>query len=155
MIGLAGPYGFNPMKYRSTRPIFADVEVIEKAMPVTFACSVKTPLLLFHGADDSIVIPENSRELKRRVDAMCWECQRMSSLTILGIFLLCSGYPILFLQRMQFNHPLKYSCNHSLSSQVMARKKVNRQLSAFKSQCLQRVVSGGFGHPLKALPTVK
>jgi acetyl esterase/lipase len=70
MIGLAGPYGFNPMKYRSTRPIFADVEVIEKAMPVTFACSAKIPLLLFHGADDSIVIPENSRELKRRV----YEC---------------------------------------------------------------------------------
>jgi dipeptidyl aminopeptidase/acylaminoacyl peptidase len=69
MIGLAGPYGFNPMKYRSTRPIFAGVEVIENAMPVTFACSAKTPLLLFHGADDSIVIPENSRELKRRVDA--------------------------------------------------------------------------------------
>jgi len=67
MIGLAGPYGFNPMKYRSTRPIFADVEIIEKAMPVTFACSVKIPLLLFHGADDNIVIPENSRELKRRV----------------------------------------------------------------------------------------
>ena len=69
MIGLAGPYGFNPMNYRSTRPIFADVEVIEKAMPVTFACSAKIPLLLFHGADDSVVIPENSRELKRRVDA--------------------------------------------------------------------------------------
>ena len=70
MIGLAGPYGFNPMKYRSTRPIFEDVEVIEKAMPVTFACSAKIPLLLFHGADDSIVIPENSRELKRRA----YEC---------------------------------------------------------------------------------
>lgn len=68
MIGLAGPYGFNPMAYRSTRPIFADVEVIENAMPVTFACSAKIPLLLFHGADDSVVIPENSRELKRRVD---------------------------------------------------------------------------------------
>ena len=69
MIGLAGPYGFNPMKYRSTRPIFADVELIEKAMPVTFACSAKIPLLLFHGAEDSIVIPENSRELNRRVYA--------------------------------------------------------------------------------------
>lgn len=70
MIGLAGPYGFDPMKYRSTRPIFADVEVIEKAMPVTFACSAMIPLLLFHGADDSVVFPENSRELKRRV----YEC---------------------------------------------------------------------------------
>jgi acetyl esterase/lipase len=70
MIGLAGPYGFNPMNYKSTRPIFADVEVIEKAMPLTFSCSAKTPILLFHGADDSIVTPENSRELKRRV----YEC---------------------------------------------------------------------------------
>ena len=70
MVGLGGPYGFNPMKYRSTRPIFADLEAIEKAMLVTFACSAKIPLLLFHGADDSIVIPENSRALKRRV----YEC---------------------------------------------------------------------------------
>lgn len=68
MIGLAGPYGFNPMEYRSTRPIFADVEVIEQAMPVTFACSAKTPLLLFHGAGDGTVIPENSKALKRRVE---------------------------------------------------------------------------------------
>jgi acetyl esterase/lipase len=70
MIGLAGPYGFNPMKYRSTRPIFTNVGSIEKAMPVTFACSAKLPILLIHGADDGVVIPENSRELKRRV----YEC---------------------------------------------------------------------------------
>ena len=70
MIGLAGPYGFNPMKYRSTRPIFADVESIEKTMPITFACSEKLPLLLIHGLDDRVVIPENSRELKRRA----YEC---------------------------------------------------------------------------------
>ena len=66
MIGLAGPYGFDPMQYRSTQPIFAEVESIEKTMPLTFACSEKLPLLLIHGLDDSIVIPENSRELKRR-----------------------------------------------------------------------------------------
>ncbi len=70
MIGLAGPYGFNPMKYRSTKPIFADVESIEKTMPITFACSEKLPLLLIHGLDDRVVIPENSRELKRRA----YEC---------------------------------------------------------------------------------
>ena len=69
MIGLAGPYGFNPMKYRSTRPIFAEVESIEKTMPITFACSEKLPLLLIHGLDDRVVIPENSRELKRRAYA--------------------------------------------------------------------------------------
>ncbi len=70
MIGLAGPYGFNPMQYRSTRPIFADVESIEETMPITFACSEKLPLLLIHGLDDRVVIPENSRELKRRT----YEC---------------------------------------------------------------------------------
>jgi acetyl esterase/lipase len=70
MIGLAGPYGFNPMKYKSTQPIFAEVESIEKTMPITFACSEKLPLLLIHGLDDSVVVPENSRELKRRV----YEC---------------------------------------------------------------------------------
>ena len=70
MIGLAGPYGFNPLEYRSTRPIFADVEVIESAMPITFACSAEIPLLLFHGVNDRVVIPENSQELERRV----YEC---------------------------------------------------------------------------------
>ena len=67
MIGLAGPYGFNPMEHRSTRPIFSDVEVIELAMPVTFACSARIPILLFHGSDDSVVVPENSKDLERRV----------------------------------------------------------------------------------------
>jgi acetyl esterase/lipase len=67
MIGLAGPYGFNPMEYNSTRPIFANVEVIDTARPVSFACSAKVPpLLLLHGLEDSVVIPENSLELKRR-----------------------------------------------------------------------------------------
>lgn len=68
MIGLAGPYGFNPMNYRSIRPIFAGVQNIENTMPVTFACSTEVPLLLIHGRDDSVVIPENSKELKRRTD---------------------------------------------------------------------------------------
>jgi dipeptidyl aminopeptidase/acylaminoacyl peptidase len=39
-------------------------------MPITFACSEKLPLLLIHGLDDGIVIPENSRELQRRT----YEC---------------------------------------------------------------------------------
>jgi len=70
MIGLAGPYGFNPMEYRSTRPIFSNVEVIDTARPISFACSAKIPLLLLHGIEDGVVIPENSRALERRV----YEC---------------------------------------------------------------------------------
>lgn len=68
MIGLAGPYGFDPRKYRSTRPIFSDSKPVEKTQPVTFACSAKSPFLLFHGEDDNVVIAENSRELKRKID---------------------------------------------------------------------------------------
>jgi len=69
LIGLAGPYGFNPLEYRSTRPIFADVDVIDTAKPVSFACSAHPALLLLHGSEDHVVIPENSIELKRRARA--------------------------------------------------------------------------------------
>ena len=96
MIGLAGPYGFNPMEYESTRPIFADVEIIEKAMPVTFACSANIPLLLFHGEDDSLVFPENSRELSRRV----YECEgsvRYLELDDMGHFSIVLGLSDSFL----------------------------------------------------------
>ena len=69
MIGLAGPYGFDPRKYRSTRPIFSGVEPVDKAKPVSFACSAVSPLLLLHGLDDSVVVAKNSRELSRRIDS--------------------------------------------------------------------------------------
>ena len=68
MIGLAGPYGFDPMKYRSTRPIFAGSKPTAKTKPVTYACSATSPLLLFHGEDDGVVIAENSRELSRSIN---------------------------------------------------------------------------------------
>lgn len=68
MIGLAGPYGFNPLEYRSTRPIFAAADPLDSARPVTFACAAAAPLLLLHGDSDTVVIPENSRELKQRVE---------------------------------------------------------------------------------------
>lgn len=69
MIGLAGPYGFDPRKYRSTRPIFSGVEPVDKAKPLSFACSAVSPLLLLHGVGDSVVVAKNSRELSRRIDS--------------------------------------------------------------------------------------
>jgi dipeptidyl aminopeptidase/acylaminoacyl peptidase len=120
MIGLAGPYGFNPMKYRSTRPVFADVEAIEKAMPVTFACSAKIPLLLFHGADDSIVIPENSRELKRRV----YECAgnvKYVELDDIGHFSIVLGLSDSFLAEDAIQSPIEIFLQ-SLSQQSGSRK---------------------------------
>ncbi|THB72724.1 MAG: alpha/beta hydrolase [Desulfobulbaceae bacterium] len=67
LIGLAGPYGFDPRKYRSTRPIFPETLPVEQAQPVNFACPSQAPILLLHGADDSVVITENSRVLSQRV----------------------------------------------------------------------------------------
>ena len=69
MIGLAGPYGFDPWKYRSTRPIFSDVKPVDKVKPVSFACSAVSPFLLFHGEDDSVVVAKNSQDLSRRIDS--------------------------------------------------------------------------------------
>jgi len=67
MIGLAGPYGFDPRKYRSTRPIFPETIPVEKTQPVNYACNSRIPVLLLHGADDSVVITENSRALGQKV----------------------------------------------------------------------------------------
>lgn len=69
MIGLAGPYGFDPSEYRSTRPIFSDVNPVDKVKPVNFACSAVSPLLLFHGSDDSVVDARNSQDLSQRIDS--------------------------------------------------------------------------------------
>lgn len=69
MIGLAGPYGFDPLKYRSTRPIFEHVTPVTQTQPLTFACNAQAPILLMHGDDDSTVYPVNSRELSSRVTA--------------------------------------------------------------------------------------
>lgn len=96
MIGLAGPYGFNPMEFKSTKPIFAEVESIEKTKPITFACSDQLPLLLLHGLDDSVVIPENSRELKRRVYA-CGGNVRYVELDDIGHFSILLGLSDSFL----------------------------------------------------------
>lgn len=106
MIGLAGPYGFNPMKYRSTRPIFAGTEQTDLARPVTFACSAKAPVLLFHGVDDGIVIPANSRELKRSIDA-CGGSVDYLELEDTGHFTIVLGLSDSFLARSAILSPLE------------------------------------------------
>lgn len=90
MIGLAGPYGFNPMKYRSTRPIFAGTEPINNARPITFACAAKAPLLLLHGKQDTVVIPENSRELRKQAEK-CGGVVEYKELAEIGHFSIILG----------------------------------------------------------------
>ena len=97
MIGLAGPYGFDPRKYRSTRPIFSGSKPIEKTQPVTFACSAQSPFLLFHGEDDTIVVAENSRELKRKIDS-CGGTVEYIELGETGHFSIVTGLSNSFLE---------------------------------------------------------
>jgi acetyl esterase/lipase len=66
MIGLAGPYAFDPLTYRRTRPIFNNLADPDQTRPITFACTDAPPLLLLHGRDDTIVVPENSIELQEK-----------------------------------------------------------------------------------------
>ena len=63
LIGLAGPYGFDPLSYRKTRPIFSGLTDVDDAKPISHACNNSPPLLLLHGSEDRVVLPVNSRRL--------------------------------------------------------------------------------------------
>ena len=63
VIGLAGPYAFDPLKYRSVRPVFENLRDKDQARPVSFASKDAPPMLLLHGKSDSTVRPNNSSQL--------------------------------------------------------------------------------------------
>jgi acetyl esterase/lipase len=66
VVGIAGPYAFNPLLYTSTRPIFEAADAAETQV-VTFAGEGAPPMLLLHGLDDGTVKPVNSRRLAKRL----------------------------------------------------------------------------------------
>lgn len=68
MIGLAGPYAFEPENFRRYRAIFATAQPPDTSRPLTYARGDAPPLLLLHGADDSMVLPLHSQLLQERVD---------------------------------------------------------------------------------------
>ncbi len=57
LIGLSGPYGFDPTTWNSTKAIFATATSADEARPVAFARNGGPPTLLIHGADDTVVEP--------------------------------------------------------------------------------------------------
>jgi acetyl esterase/lipase len=63
LIGLAGPYAFDPTTWPSTKEIFASATSASHARPVTFAGPHAPPTLLMHGTDDDLVKLWNMREL--------------------------------------------------------------------------------------------
>lgn len=68
LVGLAGPYAFDPTTFASTRAIFATAASAEITRPVTFAGPLAPPTLLFHGTVDTTVRPANSRTLAQRLN---------------------------------------------------------------------------------------
>jgi acetyl esterase/lipase len=63
VIGLAGPYSFDPLQYRVTRAVFGHLSDPQVARPVIYAKNPAPPMLLLHGRDDTTVGPHNSADL--------------------------------------------------------------------------------------------
>lgn len=67
IVGLAGPYAFDPLGRDDTRPIFESGRPSEAMQPARFAAAGVAagapPFLLLHGAADRTVEPRNSRTL--------------------------------------------------------------------------------------------
>lgn len=67
VVGMAGPYDFDPRLYRTTRQSFGHVTALELTQPVHFARAGGAPLYLIHGAADTTVEAVDSRILAERV----------------------------------------------------------------------------------------
>ncbi len=68
-VGLAGPYCFDALKYRSTRPVFEGASDPAATMPCNHVDGGAPPMLLLHGTKDRTVWLANSQALARRVAA--------------------------------------------------------------------------------------
>jgi acetyl esterase/lipase len=71
LIGLAGPYTFEPTTWPSTRDAFASVSATpDVARPITFVKPGDPPALLVHGLADDLVNLKNTRELAAALTAI-------------------------------------------------------------------------------------
>ena len=57
LIGLSGPYAFDPTTWPSTRAIFATAPTADVVRPVVLALGGGPPTLLIHGEADEVVAP--------------------------------------------------------------------------------------------------
>lgn len=62
VIGIAGPYAFDPLEYRSTRAVFAGLSDRDAARPAKRVTGATPPFLLLHGDADGTVRPSNTAD---------------------------------------------------------------------------------------------
>jgi acetyl esterase/lipase len=70
LIGLSGPYAFDPTTWPSTVEIFTAAARADDARPVAFVRKGAPPTLLMHGAKDETVRLYNTRELAAALTAV-------------------------------------------------------------------------------------
>lgn len=67
VVGLATPADFATTLDAKYRPVFVDQAQLERAQPVRYVRGDAPPMLLQHGADDTVVLPRNSLVLAERI----------------------------------------------------------------------------------------
>lgn len=75
VVGLSTPADFAQTLGARWRPVFVDQATLDRAQPVRYANADAPPMLLLHGADDTLVGPSNSLTLAERVRAAGGEAQ--------------------------------------------------------------------------------
>ena len=70
LIGLSGPYAFDPLTWQPTREIFPDITSSDEARPVAAITHKAPKTLLLHGDDDNYVQPWNAREVRKALLAV-------------------------------------------------------------------------------------
>jgi acetyl esterase/lipase len=67
LIGLAGPYAFDPTTWPTTKEIFATAPTADAARPIAFAGAHLPPTLLLHGTGDETVKLFNQRDFAAKL----------------------------------------------------------------------------------------
>ncbi len=75
VIGLATPADFANNLEAKYRPVFVNQTELERAQPIRYVRPDTPPLLLQHGADDSVVLPRNSLALAEKITALGGQAQ--------------------------------------------------------------------------------
>jgi acetyl esterase/lipase len=91
VIGIAGPYDFLPLESENLKIIFGAEEGRPKTQPIHYVNGDEPPLLLLRPAKDTVVDPENSARLAKRIEEKGGSTtlktyDRVGHLSIIGTF---------------------------------------------------------------------